>query len=446
MMRKDSATARLQEVQAMLDEESNNGGIKMQTIMEMDIEDRFVDEKTSNLYVDGPKLEIVTNADPRISASSADDETVRADSQDGIQPYRSYRALSESKEINALLSLADKRKSSSKSNEMLIRKSLIVGGSSPLLQAKEHMRSFRSCENVNNRRGSAELLDFATMNRVKGPRVLLQAAAARKKQGSGEVQPLIDLISSNGDCSKSQDIAKSNENVNTSGSSSHLQKNDMGSTYKMPFDSCANTLDSYACQLPDSNTLKSNLQDLKTLDFSTLDSNAANTNTLNSNTQTLTPADDTNSCNNTLESGQRSENSTSQNDTIRSESTQYNEVTTTSLFPPGNGSDMKGLPTALSNSQDDIVKWLHDTADHDDIPSDSSDEYRSSMCSSLNDIHNGLHSCRSSVSSAADSRRGSKRGKRTGDTLLGKELSITLMKHPYTSKRNKPSSHIFQDC
>ena len=425
MMRKDSATARLQEVQAMLDEQANNGGIKMQTIMEMDIEDRFVDEKTSNFYVDGPKLDIATNADPRISASSADDETVKADSQDGIQPYRSYRALSESKEINALLSLADKRKSSSKSNEMLIRKSLIVGGSSPLLQAKEHMRAFRSCENVNNRRGSAELLDFATMNRAKEPRVLIQAAATRKKQGSGEVQPLINFISSSSDCSKSQDIAKSNENVNKSGSSPHLQKNDMGSTYKMPFDSCANTLDSNACQssTPDSNTLKSNLQDLKTLDFNTLDANAANTNTLNSNTQTLTPADYTNSCNNTLESGQRSENSTSQNDTIRSESTKYNEVTTTSLLPPDHGSNtMKDLAIGLSNSHDDIVKWLHDTADHDDIPSDSSDEYRSSMCSSLNDIHSGLHSCRSSVSSAADSRRGSKRGKRAGDTLLGKEL------------------------
>ena len=103
MMRNDTSKNRGLEAQRMLDEQ-----VKMQTILEMDVEDRFVDNLTSNIFVDNPETSL-PRPDPHVSVSSTEDDS-KLGSQVALQPYRSYRALSEIKELNALLTLADKTK------------------------------------------------------------------------------------------------------------------------------------------------------------------------------------------------------------------------------------------------------------------------------------------------------------------------------------------------
>ena len=362
-MRHDSAKNRLLEVQALADEQA-----KMQTIREVDIEDRFVDNLTSNIYVSDPER-ANASTEPHISVSSAEEDGTKAGSQVALQPYRSYRALSEIKELSDLLSLVDKRKSSSKSNEMLIRKSLFVGGSSPMLQAKDKMRAVRSCENVNNDRGSIELTEFATM-RARQPRVLTQAAATRKKAVGAEPSQTVNMASSASDCSKSA------ENC---GSANFLEATPHGSTYKM------------ADEETPINTLESGNRTAKLCD---------------------------NSACNTLESNKES------------------MVSDSSTLKGAMGEDFQENDTGLRNQNlheeslsagilhEDVVKWLQVNGE-EDAASDTSDEYRSSMCSSLNDLQShSLPSCRSSLSSATGSTADNKQTAR--NSLLGKSKCFSL--------------------
>ena len=357
MMRSDSAKNRAHEGQKMLEEQ-----LKMQTILEMDAEDRFVDNLTSNIYVDNPERSL-PRGDPHTSVSSNDEDVGKAGSQ---VPYRSYRGLSDIKELSNLLTLADKRKSSSKSNEMLIRKSLVLGGSSPLLIPKDRMRAVRSCENMAKPRGSIELDDFA-VKRENQPRVLIQSIATRKKQGSSEVSPLINLRSSGSDCSKSRESGL----VKETNSASHLENTPYSSTHKIPFDSPINTLDS----------------------------------------NKYTTMQDEDSCCGTLRS--RNTSSLSESNTLLYENQEEatGEPCLNMLQKSDRPGDEDAMPLAAdclqegtNRSHEDIIDWLQRGADDDDddAQSVSSVEYRSSMCSSTHDFQNGdLPSCRSSLSSTS---------------------------------------------
>ena len=358
MMRNDSAKNRVLEAQKMLDDQ-----VKMQTIQEVDAEDRFIDNLTSNIFVDSPETS-QPRTDPRISMGSCEDDAGNTSSQGALQPYRSYRALSEIKELNNLLTLADKRKSSSKSNEMLIRKSLILSGSSPLLTKKDRMRTVRSCENMTKPQGNIEMDDFAMM-RANQPRILIQSIATRKKQGSCEAPPLINLRSSGSDCSKSRE----NCVVKEANSSSHLDDTPYGSTHKIPFDSPNNTLDSNShARLPDRNSCASTLRS----------SNASSV-----------------SDNNTLQNENPEE---ATGIPYQYEFQEFDLQKETG--PLAAGCSQEGT----RRSQEDIMEWLHGAAE--DAQSVSSLEYRSSMCSSVHDFQRGdLPSCRSSLSSTTTGSR-----------------------------------------
>jgi len=348
MMRNDSAKNRALEGQRMLDEQ-----VKMQTIQEMDAEDSFVDKLTSNIYVDSPE-ESQPRADPHISVSSSEDDAGRTGSQTALQPYRSYRGLSEIKELNNLLSLADKRKSSSKSNEALIRKSLVLNGSSPLLPTKDRMRTARSCENMAKPRSSTEMDDFAVM-RANQPRILIQSAATRKKKGSSDTPPLINLGSSGSEYSKSQESCR----IKDGNSSSRLDGTPHGSTYKIPFDSPNNTLDSNSHSLPqDGNSHCSTLRSSKASSVS--------------------------------------ESSTLRNDEATTCVPRGYEFQEGSLTGEDRHVPAEYFREGTRKSHEDVMEWLHGAAE--DAQSVSSMEYRSSMCSS--DMPNSdLPSCRSSLSS-----------------------------------------------
>lgn len=361
MMRNDSAKKRMLDVQKDLDEQ-----LKMQTILEMDIEDRFVDNLTSSIFVDNPETS-KQRTDPHISVSSTDDDNSKVGSQVALQPYRSYRALSEIKELNDLLTLADKRKSSSKSNEMMLRKSLILSGSSPQILPRDRMRAVKSCENVARAQGSTELDDLALM-RANQPRVLIQSAATRRKQGQCEkAPPLINLTSSASDCTKSRESCQMKEGNSTP----KLNNSPSGSTKKIPFDSPSNTLDS--------------------------------------NSHTL--IQDSNSRINTLQSNEISEESESSTLLNQSKDVAVGSPNKCDLPDDFQESSrlMNGFQEGTRRSHDDVIKWLHETED-DDAQSVSSVEYRSSMCSSFNDLYYGdLNSCRTNFSSsAADSKRNRK--------------------------------------
>ncbi len=90
------------------------------------------------------------------------------------------------------------------------------------------------------------------------------------------------------------------------------------------------------------------------------------------------------------------------------------------LFPSYQNHELQNYPAGMTSSHDNIVRWLHYTKDRDEVPSDSSDEYRSSMCSSMNDLNSSIPSCRSSVSSTASSRPRSKLRPKMTDSALGK--------------------------
>lgn len=375
MMRNDSSKNRMLEAQKAFDEQ-----MKMQTILEIDVEDRFVDNLTSNIFVDNlePSQQ---RADPHISVSSTDDDASKVGSQVALQPYRSYRALSEIKELNALLTLANKRKSSSKSNEMLIRKSLVLSGSSPLLSPKDRMRAVRSCEDVAKVRDSTELDDLAVM-RGNQPKVLIQSVATRKREGSREDPPLINLTSSASDCSKSHQSLKKEKEADSMPSLDDIQH---GSTYKLPFDSPSNTVDSNNHTLMrDGPTCGSTLQSNGTLQSHQLKSDCG------------TLRDD-NAC------------------PFTGPSRHYDAREDTPEFSLGiHDTDSK---TGSRRSHEDVIKWLHDAGGEDDAHSISSAEYRSSMCSSFNDLHNGdLPSCRSSFSKAVE---GCNSNRSTKNSLLG---------------------------
>ena len=345
-MRSDSAKNRALEGQKMLDEQ-----VKMQTIVEMDAEDRFVDKLTSDIYLDSPEAS-QPRADPHISVSSSEDDAGRTGSQTALQPYRSYRALSEIKELNNLLSLADKRKSSSKSNEALIRKSLVLNGSSPLLSTKDRMRTARSCENMAKPRSSTEMDDFAVM-RANQPRILIQSAATRKKKGSSDTPPLINLGSSGSEHSKSQESCR----VKDANSSSCLDGTPHGSTYKIPIDSPNNTLHSNShALLQDGNSYCSTLRSSKASSVS--------------------------------------ESSTLRNDEATAGVPRGYNFQDGSLT--GEDRPAEYFREGARKSHEDVMEWLHGAAQ--DAESVSSMEYRSSMCSS--DMPNSdLPSCRSSLSS-----------------------------------------------
>ena len=371
MMRNDASKNRGLEAQRMLDEQ-----VKMQTILEMDVEDRFVDNLTSNIFVDNPETSL-PRPDPHVSVSSTEDDS-KLGSQVALQPYRSYRALSEIKELNALLTLADKRKSSSKSNEMLIRKSLVLSGSSPLLMPKDRMRAVRSCENMAKDRGSTEMDEFATM-RANQPRVLIQSAATRKKQGNCEAPLLINLTSNGSECTKSRESCKLKE-VHPS---PDLDQTPHGSTYKIPSDSPHNTLDSNS-QTVGQGSHCNTLQSSRTM---------SDSNTLQNEHQSEANGMP---CQYKFLEDDFEEETRRLNDEYSQEGTR--------------------------RSREDVIKWLHEVGD-EDAQSVSSVEYRSSMCSSMNDLNQGeLSSCLSTMKSETGEKS---KTERKDNSLLGKNLYVS---------------------
>lgn len=393
MMRHDSANSRMQEVQAML-----NDQVKMQTIMEMDIEDRFIerlDHSTEDASPENaPNVNLAVNTD--ISVSSAEDEANKtSSSQAPLAPYRSYRALSDIKELNNLIKLADKRKSSSKSNEMLVRKSLFIGGSSPLLQPQDRMRSVRSCENVNKSKvDSSEMIDFGTLRRKEADQSEEDCDSEIRLHGEPAMQPLINITSS------------SQTNINDARVSDGARVSDVTRVSKS-----REALQYLEKSFADDSTIGSQYKK---------DHQESCFNTLDSDNRTIVPDDNnataaTTSDNNTID---RIDNSNHHTAYRKEPSTERDATTVPNLFPTYQDNALGHLPAEVGTSQDDIVRWLHDTTSRDGAPSISSDEYRSSMCSSMNDLHSGLPSCRSSVSSSVSSRPTGKR-RDTADSLLG---------------------------
>eukprot|EP00794_Sanderia_malayensis_P007942 gene7942-8797_t len=401
MMRHDSMESRTQEVQAMLNEQ-----IKMQTIQELDVEDRYIEEiglstnDVTNSHQDDydndhcstrlADVNLAINLEPMaVSISSAEDEASKLGSQVPLQPYNSYRALSDVKEVNALLKLADKRKSSSKSNEMLVRKSLFIAGSSPLLQAKDvaRIRAAKSCDNVNKpKTRTGETIDFGTLK-------------IKNTTPHSETRPLIDVACGS---NESIEMSKSEEALRYLDEACLNDNGTLGSTYKNRLDSRFNTLESDGTtivreeEMPQNEHQPSTSNNNKTEKTKAPDSTTPTTNTAPDLVVPDLVAPDL----------------------VEPNSKDAPDFVVPDLFPACQNSALHNYPTVVNSSHDNIVRWLHDTAD--DVASDTSDEYRSSMCSSLNDINSGVSSCRSSVYSEASSRRSSKGQPNPTDSPLGR--------------------------
>ena len=325
---------------------------QMQTIVEMD--DVHVSSSQLNAEVH-PRPRHLGRHSGDVSASSAEDEVKKVNSQDKLQPYSSYKTLSDVKALGDLLDIANTMKSSksaSRSNEALVRKSLHIAGSSPLIQRANNVRPAKSCENLSppGKPSNIPVIDFSQLSR--GPR----------SEGKG----------CNGDIVHSGCKA---------GSDDDLKQNTISTASSI-------------------GTLK--------------------------DVETETETDVKRGL--TLSSTEPDYNSTIKTAESRG---------TSAMLPPLKRDIIENFQTYGSDrSHEDIMRWLHDSADADDVPSDTSEEYRSSIYSSLNDVNSELYSCRSSVSSTRSSRRG-----KPNDSVLGKGNIVFCLGPKADPSGDLPSPH-----